>query len=134
MPTQIDMATAAKTWRYARVLWELIRYDVRFACRGLRGVRPGDASLSAHRTGSVEAESAIREDVAAVAPFYWKPIRCLQRSIVIARLMRSHGIPAEVVIGYRAAPFFSHAWVEVGGRMVSDSPVYQKRLLVLERL
>ena len=122
-------------WRYARVLWELIRYDLLFACRGLRGVRSFHAGrLPGPRAGTVEAELAIREAVAAVAPFYWKPIRCLQRSIVIARLMRSHGIPAEVVIGYRGAPFFSHAWVEVGGRMVSDSPVYQRRLLVLERL
>ena len=129
------MAAAARVWRYARVLWELTRYDVLFACRGLRGVRPGDVSrLSVPRAGSVEVESAIREAVSAVAPFYWKPIRCLQRSMVTARLMRNHGIPAEVVIGYRAAPFFSHAWVEVGGRVVSDSPVYQKRLLVLERL
>jgi len=38
------------------------------------------------------------------------------------------------VIGYRAAPFFSHAWVEVGGRAANDSPTYQKRLQVLERL
>jgi hypothetical protein len=129
------MAAAARAWRYARVLWELMRYDVLFACRGLRGVRSGDAGrLSVPRAGSVEVESAIREAVAAVAPFYWKPVRCLQRSVVTARLMRSRGIPAEVVIGYRAAPFFSHAWVEVGGRMVSDSPVYQKRLRVLERL
>jgi len=38
------------------------------------------------------------------------------------------------VIGYRAAPFFSHAWVEVAGRVVNDSPIYQMRLQVLERL
>ena len=80
-----------------------------------------------------ELETVIREAVATVIPFYWKPIRCLQRSIVTARVMRSEGIPAEVVVGYRAAPFFSHAWVEVGGRAVSDSAVYQKRLHVLER-
>jgi hypothetical protein len=48
--------------------------------------------------------------------------------------MRDRGIPAEVVIGYRAAPFFSHAWVEVAGRVVNDSPIYQMRLQVLERL
>jgi len=79
-------------------------------------------------------ESAICEAVRSVAPFYWKPIRCLQRSIVTARLMRGHSIPAEVVIGYRPAPFFSHAWVEVGGRAANDSPTYQMRLQVLERL
>ena len=80
------------------------------------------------------SESAICEAVRSVAPFYWKPIRCLQRSIVTARLMREHGILAEVVIGYRAAPFFSHAWVEVAGRVANDSSIYQKRLQVLERL
>ncbi|MEI9974385.1 MAG: lasso peptide biosynthesis B2 protein [Ignavibacteriota bacterium] len=33
--------------------------------------------------------------------------------------MRDRGIPAEVVIGYRPAPFFSHAWVEIGGRVAN---------------
>jgi hypothetical protein len=48
--------------------------------------------------------------------------------------MRNRGIPAEVVIGYSAQPFFSHAWVEVAGRVANDSPTYQMRLQVLERL
>lgn len=131
---------------YARVLWELIRYDLLFACRGLRGVRPGRRQAgqalppanmtgrSASGAGSTEIESTICEAVRSVAPFYWKPIRCLQRSIVTARLMQHRGIPAEVVIGYRAAPFFSHAWVEVAGRAANDSPTYRMRLQVLERL
>jgi len=119
----------------ARVLWELIRYDLLFACLGLRGVRPGrERRAPATRAGALEVESAVCEAVRSVAPLYWKPIRCLQRSIVTARLMRRRGIAAEVVIGYRAAPFFSHAWVEIGGRVANDSPTYQKRLQVLERL
>jgi len=116
----------------ARVLWELVRYDLLFACRGLRGVRPRPTAVAG--TGGTELETAICEAVRSVAPFYWKPLRCLQRSIVTARLMRSRGIPAEVVIGYRAAPFFSHAWVEVAGRVANDSPVYRTRLQVLDRL
>lgn len=129
------MAAAERALVHARVLWELIRYDLLFACRGLRGVRPGRGRrVPATRAGAVELEYAICEAVRSVAPFYWKPVRCLQRSIVTARLMRRHGIAAEVVIGYRAAPFFSHAWVEVGGRAANDSPTYQKRLQVLERL
>jgi hypothetical protein len=79
-------------------------------------------------------ESAICEAVRSVSPCYWKPIRCLQRSIVTARLMRDHGILAEVVIAYLAAPFFSHAWVEAGGRAANDAPSCQMRLQVLERL
>jgi len=140
------MLVAVKTNLYARVLWELIRYDLLFACRGLRGVRPrrrqvGQAFSSANMTSgsasgtvSLEIESRICEAVRSVAPFYWKPIRCLQRSIVTARLMQRRGIPAEVVVGYRAVPFFSHAWVEVAGRASNDSPTYRMRLQVLERL
>ena len=115
-----------------RVIFELARYDLLFAWRGLEGVRPGRGASS---TGeNREQEIAICEALRSVAPFYWKPIRCLQRSIVTARIMRNCGIPAEVVIGYRPAPFFSHAWVEVAGRVANDSPVYQTKLQVLERL
>jgi len=139
---QVEMPAGTSALLCARVLCELIRYDLLFACRGLRGVRRvGQALSPANRTGvstpgagSIEIESTICEAVRSVAPFYWKPIRCLQRSIVTARLMQHHGIPAEVVIGYRPTPFFSHAWVEVGGRAANDSPTYQKRLQVLERL
>ena len=116
---------------YFRVLWELLRYDAVFACRGMKGVRPGPMAKSGRRAAQ---EKTICEAVRTVAPLYWKPVRCLQRSIVTARIMRDKGIPAEVVIGYRPAPFFSHAWVEVAGRAANDSPVYQARLQVLERL
>jgi hypothetical protein len=117
------------------VLWELIRYDLLYPYRGIRGVCPryGQHGASSRQVNR-EVESAICEAVVSVVPFYWKPVRCLQRSIVAARLMRRYGVPAELVIGYRAAPFFSHAWVEVAGRVVNDSPSFQRRLQVLERL
>jgi hypothetical protein len=127
----LDLSRTEKTVLYARVLWELVRYDVLFASRGMQGVRPRTRPAG---TGDAAREAAICKTVLSVTPFYWKPIRCLQRSIVTARLMRGHGIRAEVVIGYRPAPFFSHAWVEVAGRVVNDSPIYQVRLQVLERL
>ncbi len=114
-----------------RILWELARYDVLMKCRGLQAVRAPCGRAAASTTPGA---AAISDAFAAVAPFYWKPVRCLQRSIVTARVMRHHGIPAEVVIGYRPSPFFSHAWVEVAGRVVNDSPNYQRRLHVLERL
>jgi hypothetical protein len=120
-----------QAWLYTRVLWELVRYDLLFTWRGMRGVRPRCGP--ARGTGGRELESAICEAVRSAAPFYWKPIRCLQRATVTARLMRGCGIPAEVVIGFRPTPFFSHAWVEVDGRVSNDSPTYQARLLVLER-
>jgi hypothetical protein len=47
------------------------------------------------------------------------------------RLLRKHDVVARLVIGYRPVPFFSHAWVEVNGRVVNDSPAYRERLQVL---
>jgi hypothetical protein len=66
--------------------------------------------------------------------WYVKRAPCLQRSAVAVCLLRRHGVPAELVIGYRALPFESHAWVEVDGRVVNDRPQYQKVFTVLERL
>jgi len=118
-----------------RILWELTRYDFTFACVGMRAVRSRRKSETRLGfAGDSPIESAVREAFKDVAPLYWKPVRCLQRAVVVARVMRHFRIPAEVVIGYRARPFFSHAWVEVAGRVVNDSPAYQRRLQVLERL
>src|SRR5437016_5440836 len=66
--------------------------------------------------------------------WYVKRAPCLQRSAVATCLLRRHGVRAELVIGYRALPFESHAWVEVDGRVVNDRPQYQKRFSVLDRL
>jgi hypothetical protein len=66
--------------------------------------------------------------------WYVKRAPCLQRSAVATRLLRRHGVAAELVIGYRPIPFESHAWVEVGGQIVNDRPQYKKFFSVLERL
>lgn len=66
--------------------------------------------------------------------WYVKRTPCLQRSVIATWLLRRHGLPAELVIGYRPMPFESHAWVEVEGRVVNDRPQYKKAFVVLDRL
>lgn len=66
--------------------------------------------------------------------WYVKRAHCLQRSLVATWLLRRYGRPAELVIGFRALPFESHAWVEVDGQVVNDRPQYQKHFRVLDRL
>ena len=66
--------------------------------------------------------------------WYVKRAPCLQRAAVTTCLLRRYGVRAELVIGYRALPFESHAWVEVDGQVVNDRPQYQKFFTVLERL
>ena len=66
--------------------------------------------------------------------WYFARAACLQRSVVATWLLRRHGIDAELVIGYRAIPFESHAWVEVDGRVVNDRPQYKHVFATLERI
>jgi len=126
------MKTARYAWLVFRALYELARYEASIALRGFGYIQRqlSRQSLVAKPT-SPELEQAICDAVLLATCLYWKPVLCLQRSVCAVRLLRKHGVVAKLVIGYRPAPFFSHAWVEVDGRIVNGSPAYQTRLQVL---
>jgi hypothetical protein len=115
-----------------RALYEIARYEVTLSLRGsgriLSQLKRQSISI---KSSSIESEKTICDAVLLAACFYWKPVLCLQRAVCTVRLLRRHGIHARLVIGYRPSPFFSHAWVEVDGRVLYGSAAYQKRLLPL---
>ena len=126
------MKRATYAWLLLDALFEIARYEVIMSLRGSGSI------LSQLRRQSIAAkptshavERAICDAVLLATCFYWKPVLCLQRSVCTVRLLRRYGIHGRLVIGYRPSPFFSHAWVEVDGRVVYGSPAYQKRLQVL---
>ena len=65
--------------------------------------------------------------------WYWKEVLCLQRSAATACLLKACGVPAEMMIGVQQLPFKSHAWVEVGGQVVTDKPYMREMYAVIER-
>jgi len=121
-----------KSWLMCRALYEIARYEVVVSLRGSGRIlsQLKRQSIAARPTNQ-ELEKAICDAVHLATCFYWKPVLCLQRAVCTVRLLRRHGIFARLVIGYRPSPFFSHAWVEVDGRVVYGSATYQKRLLPL---
>jgi len=121
-----------KSWLMCRALYEIARYEVIVSLRGSGRIlsQLKRQSIAARPTNQ-ELEKAICDAVHLATCFYWKPVLCLQRAVCTVRLLRRHGIFARLVIGYRPSPFFSHAWVEVDGRVVYGSAAYQKRLLPL---
>jgi hypothetical protein len=126
------MRTAKYTWLVARALFELARFDAALKLRGFGYIqRQLHRQSPAGQTSDPEKESAICDAVLLATCLYWRPVLCLQRSVCAVRLLRSCGVGAKVVIGYRPAPFFSHAWVEVDGRVVNGSSAYKTRLRVL---
>ena len=121
-----------KTGLVCRALYELIRYEVVLSLLGsgrvLSQLKRQSVSI---KSSNAELEKTICDAVLLATCFYWKPVLCLQRAVCTVRLLRRHGINARLVIGYRPSPFFSHAWVEVDGRVLYGSAAYQKRLLPL---
>lgn len=65
--------------------------------------------------------------------WYPKRILCLQRSAVLTCLLRSCGVPAQMVIGAQKLPFKAHAWTEVSGRAINERRDVQAIYLVWER-
>jgi len=122
-----------RAWLIFGALYEIARYEVIVALLGSGHIlsQLKRQSIAAKPT-SRESEQAICDAVLLATCFYWKPVLCLQRSVCTVRLLRRHGIVARLVIGYRPSPFFSHAWVEVDGRVAYGSPAYQKRLRLLQ--
>jgi hypothetical protein len=124
-----------RTLLLARVMWRLLLFDALMAIRGFRSIYH---DLSQHKLpagpSQLELEAAICRAVTQVSSFYWKPVRCLQRSAVTVAVLRTYGIDATVVIGYQPAPLYSHAWVEVEGRVIGGSPAYQRMLHPLARI
>lgn len=121
-----------RSWLLSRAFYEIVRYEVIVSLRGSgRILSQLKRQTIAAQPTSQELEKAICDAVHLATCFYWKPVLCLQRAVCTVRLLRRHGIFARLVIGYRPSPFFSHAWVEVEGRVVYGSPVYQKRLMPL---
>jgi len=121
-----------RPWLMCRALYEIARYEVVVSLRGSGHILSQLKRQSiAARPSNQELEKAICDAVLLATCFYWKPVLCLQRAVCTVRLLRRRGIFARLVIGYRPSPFFSHAWVEVDGRVVYGSAAYQKRLMPL---
>lgn len=121
---------------YARLAlhawWELLRHDLVQTALGFRQLcRQVTRQRVAPQPYQSDTVELVCDAVSLATCFYWKPVHCLQRSAAAARLLRKSGIDARLVIGYRPSPFVSHAWVEVNGRVVNDSPAYKERMHVL---
>ena len=93
-------------------------------------VRNTDVRYTQHQTATDEQ---ICHAVELAAAFYFKNVRCLQRSAAAARLLKKFGFVAEMVIGVQQLPFVAHAWVEVDGRVVNDKPYMSEIYSVLSR-
>jgi hypothetical protein len=123
MTTLKHVALCARAW------WYLLHHDC--AATVLRGVRHAPARV-ARRRGASQDEVTRAVNVACL--LYWKRVWCLQRAVVVSRLLRLNGVPAQVKVGFRPSPLLLHAWVDVDGRSVDASDTFVRDLTVLHVL
>ncbi len=86
-----------------------------------------------NKSPDLQAVDEIANSVTRAITWYPKQPKCLQRSAVIACLLRSSGINAHMIIGCQRFPFLVHAWVEVNGIVVNDKARVQQVHRVLDR-
>lgn len=72
--------------------------------------------------------------VVTATVLYPATVHCLVRSAVIAVMLRTNGIAADLVIGCRQLPFAAHAWVEVDGHPLDESARTLSCYIELDRL
>lgn len=85
--------------------------------------RRADAAVVAEVIGAVNCACA----------WYFRAPKCLQRSAAVTRMLRSRGVPAEMLVGYIMPPLKAHAWVEVSGRIVAEDVQDLQHYHVLDR-
>lgn len=86
------------------------------------------------RTADREICLRVRGMVDRAQMYYPKKARCLQHSAVVTCLLRRRGVPAEMVLAAQTFPPKAHAWTEVAGEVVSDSPSAKTRYREMKRL
>lgn len=115
-----------------RAYWNLIYFDF-YLARGNFAALYGKVRTYPLGPSSPDLAEQTCAAVDMACIWYWKEVRCLQRSAVAACLLKRYGIKADLVIGVRQMPFKAHAWVEVDGQVVNDRPYMSEMFGVLDR-
>jgi hypothetical protein len=90
--------------------------------------------IAAPRTTDREICRRVRGMVDRAQMYYPKKAMCLQHSAVVTCLLRRRGVPAQMVLAAQDFPPKAHAWAEVAGEVVSDSPAVKTKYRELRRL
>jgi len=85
--------------------------------RRCHGDRPAPTEGRAAAEVLATVDSAARD---AAAGHILNP-ECKERALVAWHILRGrYGLPARLIIGIKTYPFQAHAWVESGGRCLTD--------------
>jgi len=101
---------------------------------GFNGIVADLATLRAKVTDFNKNEKIVEKYIGhmeLVFPLIKNNSNCLSYSYFLARRLLLSGVNAQLVVGVRTRPFYSHAWVEVDGEVANDDKNISKKLSVI---
>jgi hypothetical protein len=117
-----------------KALLGLLAFDISgLACNFSRLHRTVAGWPVAQKTAHPEVLERTCSAMNYACSWYPKQARCLQRAAVTTCLLRTCGVPAQMVLGAQKLPFKAHAWVEVDGRVINERRPVQAIYRVCER-
>jgi hypothetical protein len=72
--------------------------------------------------------------IAVATAFYPGRSKCLEQALATFILLRRRGAPVNVRLGVQPYPFVAHAWVELNGQPITESPEVVARFALLPDL
>lgn len=136
-PTQSEQGEARISKRETfTALVALLGFDLLLQVRGFQSLIERVRRWPTSRPATTDRElcKRVRAMVDRAQTYYPKKAMCLQHSAVVTCLLRRRGVPAEMVLAAQEFPPKGHAWVEVEGQVVNDSPVVKRNHRVLKRV
>ena len=129
-----SLPSTVTPWLVLRAYFELLRVDAQLTWRGFSVVYEKVRSSQTRKDRyKAQTETDICRAVDLASVFYFKEVRCLQRSAATTTLLRRSGFCAEMVLGVQTCPYRAHAWVELAGRVVNDKPYTPATYTVIDR-
>jgi hypothetical protein len=63
--------------------------------------------------------------------FYPGRSKCLEQAVASYILLRRRGVPVDLRMGVQPYPFFAHAWLELNGAPLTESPEVISRFALM---
>jgi hypothetical protein len=61
-------------------------------------------------------------NIVVATAFYPGRSKCLEQTVAGYLLLRRRGTPVQIRLGVQPYPFYAHAWLELGGAPLTESP------------
>jgi Transglutaminase-like superfamily/Coenzyme PQQ synthesis protein D (PqqD) len=106
-------------WCFVQLIWIKVSLMIFGFGRTVRWYRQQATAATAIAANDPVVEQIVHRVSAAASLFPGRAF-CLERSLILHRELRRRGVDSRVRFGVFPYPFFAHAWVEVGGRPISE--------------